>query len=53
MNRVRLALDFPDRSVVNGIIANRIIEIANAGERNADLLYEGAPKKVREHLYGD
>ena len=27
-----IALDFPDGAVVKGIIANRIIEIANAGE---------------------
>jgi hypothetical protein len=37
----------------NGIIAKRIIELAEAGERNPDLLCEGALKKLRGHLYSD
>jgi hypothetical protein len=37
----------------NGIIAKRIVELVNAGERNPDLLCEGAVEKLRGHLYGD
>jgi len=50
MTRVSLGLadDF-----ANGIIAKRVIELAKAGERNPDLLCEGALKELREHLYGD
>jgi hypothetical protein len=32
-------------------IAKRIIELAEAGERNPVLLCEGALKKLRGHLY--
>jgi hypothetical protein len=49
MTRVRLELDH----FANGIIAKQIIELAKAGERNPDLLCEGALKQLREHLYGD
>ena len=50
MTRVSLGLadDF-----ANGIIAKRVIELAKAGERNPDLLCEGALKELREHLFGD
>jgi hypothetical protein len=50
MTRVSLGLadDF-----ANGIIAKRIIELAEAGERNPGLLCEGALKKLRGHLYSD
>jgi len=50
MTRVSLGLadDF-----ANGIIARRIVELARAGERNPDLLCEGALKELREHLFGD
>jgi hypothetical protein len=50
MTRVSLGLadDF-----ANGIIAKRIIELAKAGERNPDLLCEGAIEKLRGHLYSD
>jgi hypothetical protein len=50
MTRVSLGLadDF-----ANGIIAKRIVELAKAGERNPDLLCEGAIEQLREHLYGD
>ena len=37
----------------NGIIAKRIIELARAGERQPDLLCEGALKNLRGHLFGD
>jgi hypothetical protein len=43
-----LAEDF-----ANGIIAKRIIELAKVGERNPDLLCEGALVKLRAHLFGD
>jgi len=40
--------------LANKIIAKQIIELAKVGERNPDLLCEGALKKLRDHpLYGD
>jgi hypothetical protein len=39
--RVSLGLD----KFANGIIARRIVELARAGERNPDLLCEGAIEK--------
>ena len=50
MTRVSLGLadDF-----ANGIIPRRVVELARAGERNPDLLCEGALKKLRGHLFGD
>ncbi len=50
MTRVSLGLadDF-----ANGIIARRVVELARTGERNPDLLCEGALKKLRGHLFGD
>src|SRR5215475_1018935 len=50
MTRVSLGLadDF-----ANGIIAKRIVERAKAGERNPDLLCQGALEELRGHLYGD
>jgi hypothetical protein len=50
MTRVSLGLtdDF-----ANGLIAKRIVELAKAGDRNPDLLCEGAMEKLRGHLYGD
>jgi hypothetical protein len=50
MTRVSLGLG---DDLANGIIAKRIIELAKAGERNPDLLCEGALEKLRGHLYGD
>jgi hypothetical protein len=47
--RVSLGLD----KFANGIIARRIVELAKAGERNPDLLCEGAIERLRGHLYGD
>jgi hypothetical protein len=37
----------------NGIIARQIIELAKVGERDPDLLCEGALVKLRAHLFGD
>jgi hypothetical protein len=50
MTRVSLGLadDF-----ANGIIAKPIIELAKAGERNPDLLCQGALEKLRGYLFGD
>ena len=50
MTRVSLGLadDF-----ANGIIAKRIIELAEVGERDPELLCEGALKKLRGALFGD
>ena len=39
--------------LANGIIAKRIIELAKAGERNPDLLCEGAIEQLRGFLFGD
>jgi hypothetical protein len=50
MTRVSLGLG---DDLANGIIAKRIVELAKAGERNPDLLCEGALEKLRGHLYGD
>ena len=43
-----LAYDF-----ANGIIAKRLIELAQAGEHNPDLLCQGAIEQLRGRLYGD
>jgi hypothetical protein len=37
----------------NRMIANQIIEVAKTGERDPDLLREGALKKLRHGLFGD
>jgi hypothetical protein len=45
----RAALRLADRGdLANEIIAKRIIELAKTGERNPDLLCEGALKEFRE-----
>src|SRR5262249_30755590 len=50
MTRVSLGLadDFAD-----GIITKRIVERAKAGERNPDLLCQGAIEELRGHWYVD
>jgi hypothetical protein len=50
MTRISLRLE---DDFANGMIAKQIIEIAKTGERNPDLLCEGALNKLREGLYGD
>jgi hypothetical protein len=52
LEMTRVSLGLAD-DLANGIIAKRIIELAKTGERNPDLLCEGALKKLREHLYSD
>jgi hypothetical protein len=37
----------------NGIIARQIAELASAGERNPEVLCEGALKNLRGALFGD
>jgi hypothetical protein len=52
LERTRVSLGLVDK-FANGIIAKRIIELAKAGERNPDVLSEGALKVLRGHLFGD
>jgi hypothetical protein len=52
LDTTRVALGLAD-DLANGIIAKRIIELAKAGERNPDLLRQGALEKLRGYLYGD
>jgi hypothetical protein len=52
LERTRVSLGLADK-FADGIIARRIVELAQAGERNPDLLSEGAIEKLRGHLYGD
>ena len=52
LERTRVSLGLADK-FADGIIARRIVELAKAGERNPDLLSEGAIEKLRGHLYGD
>jgi hypothetical protein len=52
VERTRVSLGLTD-DLADGIIANQIIQIAKAGERNPDLLCEVALKKLQEHLYSD
>src|SRR6476620_12197398 len=48
----RAALGLVD-GFANGIIARQIVELARAGERNPDLLCEGALEKLRGALFGE
>jgi hypothetical protein len=50
MTRTSLGLE---DNFANGMIAKQIIEIAKTGERNPDLLCEGALKILRGQLYSD
>jgi hypothetical protein len=52
LEMIRAALGLTD-NYANGIIAKQLIELAKAGERNPDLLCEGALKTLRAHLFGD
>jgi hypothetical protein len=52
LEKTRVSLGLAD-DFANGIIAKRIVELAKAGERNPDLLCEGAIEQLRGHLYGD
>ena len=50
MTRISLGLE---DDFANGMIATQLIDIAKTGERNPDLLCEGALRKLRGHLYSD
>jgi hypothetical protein len=52
LEMARVSLGLGD-NFADGIIAKRIVELAKAGERNPDLLSEGALEKLRGHLYTD
>jgi hypothetical protein len=52
LEMTRASLGLAD-DFANGIIARQIIELARAGERNPDLLCDGALKKLRGALFGD
>jgi len=54
LEMTRVALGLEDQGdLANKIIAKQIIKLAKAGERNPDLLCEGALEELRGHLYGD
>jgi hypothetical protein len=52
LEMTRAALGLAD-DFANGIIARQIVELARAGERNPDVLCEGALKKLGVTLFGD
>jgi hypothetical protein len=52
LERTRVSLGLVER-FADGLIARRIVELAKAGERNPDLLCEGALKKLDGALFGD
>ena len=52
LEMTRAALGLSD-DFANGIIARQIVELARTGERNPDLLCEGALEKLRGTLFGD
>jgi len=52
LEMTRVSLGLID-NFANGIIAKRLSELAETGERDPDLLCEGAVKKLRGHLFGD
>jgi hypothetical protein len=52
LEMTRVSLGLID-NFANGMIAKRVSEIAETGERDPDLLCEGAVKKLRGHLFGD
>jgi len=52
LEMTRVALGLTD-DFANGIIAKRIIKLAESGERNPGVLCEGALRQLRGNLYGD
>ena len=52
LEMTRVSLGLAD-NFADGIIAKRIVERAKAGERNPDLLCEGALEELRGHLCAD
>ena len=52
LEMTRVSLGLVDK-FADGIIAKRIMELGKAGERNPDILCEGALKALRGQLFGD
>ena len=52
LEMTRISLGLTD-DLADGIIAKQIVELAKTGERNPDLLCEGALTTLRGHLFGD
>jgi hypothetical protein len=52
LEKTRVCLGLAD-DFANGIIAKRLIELAEAGEHNPDLLCQGAIQQLRGYLFGD
>jgi hypothetical protein len=52
LEKTRVSLGLAD-DFANGMIAKQLIEIAKTGERNPNLLCEGALATLRGHLFGD
>jgi hypothetical protein len=52
LEMTRVSLGLAD-NFADGIITKRIVERAKAGERNPDLLCEGALAELRGHLCAD
>jgi hypothetical protein len=52
LEMTRVSLGLVDK-FADGIIVKRIVELGKAGERNPDILCEGALKALRGHLFGD
>jgi hypothetical protein len=49
--RTRPSHPSPNRRIITCV--REFVELAKAGERDPDLLCEGAIEKLRGHLYGD
>jgi hypothetical protein len=52
LEMTRVSLGLTD-GLADGIIAKQIVELAKTGERNPNLLCEGALTTLRGHLFGD
>ena len=52
LDRIRASLGVTD-DLVDGIIANQLIQLVEAGERNPDQLCESALNRLRRSLFGD
>jgi hypothetical protein len=52
LDRIRASLGLTD-DLADGIIANQLIQLVEAGERSPDQLCESALNKLRRYLFGD
>ena len=52
LQMTRVSLGLTD-NLADGIIAKQIVELARTGERQPDVLCEGALKTLRGDLFGD